>query len=184
MLDTGHPTAQASGSFIKGRVAPGLHLNLLLVSDGFQALMKAMGPSTPRENTPQYLDKTCYVQFQGLNPPIPKAHAWTIRGPVGDVLALVPPALSSTTVCSATSSPLGNPIVALWSQMPWINLVEFNVGKYLNIHLPSRITCVFTEQCFDEVEPTNPRKESPDLTFRLRVSLLYGKSELCPALKQ
>lgn len=39
---TGYPTAQASVSFIKGRVDPGLHLTLLLVSDGFQALMNAM----------------------------------------------------------------------------------------------------------------------------------------------
>lgn len=101
----------------------------LLVSGGFQALMNAMGPSTPREHTPQYLDKTCHVQFQWL-PPSPNAHAWTIGGPVCHMLSLVPPALPPTTVCGATSSPPGNPIVALRSQIPWINLVGFNVHKY------------------------------------------------------
>lgn len=34
------------------------------------------------------------------------------------------------------------------------------------------------------MEPVNPRKESSGLPFWLGVSLLYGKSELCPALKK
>lgn len=68
--------------------------------------------------------------ISGAQPPNPNTHAWTIGGPAGHVLSLVPPALSPRTVCGATSSPLGNLIVALWSQTPWIILIEFNVHKY------------------------------------------------------
>lgn len=55
--------------------------------------MKATVPSTPRENTPQYMHEAFHVQFQGLSPLTPEAHTRAIGGPVGDLSSLVSQAL-------------------------------------------------------------------------------------------
>lgn len=85
-------------------VDTGLHLPLLLVSDGFENLMKAMGPSTLRENTPQYIHRTFYAQLQGLIPlPLMPTHGPS-EGVGGYVSSLVLQDLVSMIFCWAVST--------------------------------------------------------------------------------
>lgn len=85
-------------------VDTGLYLHLLLVLDGFENLMKVMGPSTLRENTPQDIHRTFYAQLQGLIPrPLIPTHGPS-EGVGGYVSSLVLQALASTIVCWAVST--------------------------------------------------------------------------------